>query len=78
MIDRDAALVGSSNLDYWSWNRNAELDVVATDAATVDLLAECFLVDQARSQVVTRKEMHARDWWTRFKERTAGWVEKWL
>jgi phosphatidylserine/phosphatidylglycerophosphate/cardiolipin synthase-like enzyme len=78
VIDRDAAFVGSSNLDYWSWSRNAEIDLLATDADTVELVAACFEKDLARSREVTRREVGMRSWFTRMKERAAGWFEDWL
>jgi cardiolipin synthase A/B len=78
VVDGDVALTGSSNLDYWSWNRNAEIDFLASDAPTVDLLARCFDDDRARSREVTLREIGMRGEWTRFKEMTAGWIEDWL
>jgi cardiolipin synthase len=78
VVDDAAALVGSSNLDYWSWNRNAEIDLLATDAATVETIAKCFDEDVARSRVVTLAELGLRDWWTRWKEALVGVVEAWL
>jgi phosphatidylserine/phosphatidylglycerophosphate/cardiolipin synthase-like enzyme len=78
VIDRGAALFGSSNLDYWSWNRNAEIDLLATDEETVEYLAACFEKDLARSREVTRKELGMRSAWMRMKERAAGWIEDWL
>jgi cardiolipin synthase len=78
VIDDGAALVGSSNLDYWSWNRNAEIDLLATDAPTVEMFAAAFESDVARSRVVTLREMTVRGAWTRVKERMAGWVQEWL
>ena len=78
VFDRTAAITGSSNLDYWSWNRNAEIDIVATDTPTVDLAAKAFEDDRARSREVTLREIGLRSWFTRLKERTAGWVEDWL
>jgi phosphatidylserine/phosphatidylglycerophosphate/cardiolipin synthase-like enzyme len=78
VIDRACALVGSSNLDYWSWNRNAEIDLALTDAASVELVAACFDADRTRSRAVTLREIGMRDWLSRFKERTAGWIEDWL
>jgi phosphatidylserine/phosphatidylglycerophosphate/cardiolipin synthase-like enzyme len=78
VIDRSAALFGSSNLDYWSWSRNAEIDLLATDAATVEFLAGCFEADRARSRPVTLADIGLASWWSRWKQRAAGWVERWL
>jgi phosphatidylserine/phosphatidylglycerophosphate/cardiolipin synthase-like enzyme len=78
IIDRTAAIVGSSNLDYWSWNRNAEIDIVATDPATVDAFAACFEADRAKSRVVMRAELTFASIWSRWKQTAAGWIERWL
>lgn len=78
VIDRDAAIVGSSNLDHWSWNRNAEIDVLATDAESVELVADCFDADLARARDVSLREIGLAGWWTRTKDRVAGWFERWL
>ena len=51
VIDSTAAIFGSSNLDYWSWNRNAEIDVLATDEATAELVAACFESEASHMRV---------------------------
>jgi phosphatidylserine/phosphatidylglycerophosphate/cardiolipin synthase-like enzyme len=78
VIDRAAAIVGSSNLDYWSWDRNSEIDLVATDAETVDLVASYFAADEARSRAVTLAEVRRRSWWSMIEEVVFGSVERWL
>jgi cardiolipin synthase A/B len=78
VIDRTAAIVGSSNLDSWSWNRNAEIDLLATDAESVALVADCFDADRARGRLVTRSDFGMRSLWARTTDRFAGWIEKWL
>lgn len=78
IVDRATALVGSSNLDYWSWNRNAEVDIAVTDAPTVDMVASLFESDRARSREVRLAEIGMRGLWTSFQEMTAGWIERWL
>lgn len=78
VIDDTAAIVGSSNLDSWSWNRNAEIDLLATDPDSVRLMADCFEADRARSRVVTRANIGMRGLWARMTSKFAGWVEKWL
>jgi cardiolipin synthase len=78
VIDGAAAIVGSSNLDSWSWNRNAEIDLIATDAESVALVAGCFEADRARSRLVTRSDVGMRSLWARTTDRFAGWIEKWL
>ena len=78
VIDRSVAIVGSSNLDYWSWSRNAEMDLVASDAPSVELMAGCFEADVARSREVRLSDIGMRSFWHRVKNHVAGWVERWL
>jgi phosphatidylserine/phosphatidylglycerophosphate/cardiolipin synthase-like enzyme len=78
VIDGGAAIVGSSNLDSWSWNRNAEIDLIATDAGSVALVAGCFEADRERSRLVTRSDVGMRSLWARTTDKFAGWIEKWL
>jgi len=78
VIDRDAAIVGSSNLDYWSWNRNAEIDLIALDPDAVGVVAACFEADFARSVEVMRRDVRALGWWARAKDAVAGLLEGWL
>ena len=56
VVDDTHAFLGSSNLDGWSWRRNAELDLVFTDAATVAEIAACFDADREHAPVLTRDE----------------------
>lgn len=78
VVDGSAAIFGSSNLDYWSWDRNAEIDVVATDEATVGLVAACFEQDRSRSREVTYADVSVRSWLARLRDRLVGWIESWL
>lgn len=78
VIDGTAAIVGSSNLDSWSWNRNAEIDLLASDAESVELVAKCFEADRARSRLVTYSDVGMRSLWARTTDTFAGWIEKWL
>ena len=76
--DDDVALIGSSNLDSWSWSRNAEVDLLITDLPTVARVAESFLDDRARSREVTLDDLRRETWWRRAKETLAGMIERWL
>ncbi|MCG3135450.1 MAG: putative cardiolipin synthase YwiE [Planctomycetes bacterium] len=78
VVDRTLAIVGSSNLDAWSWLRNAEFDVAITDAPTVDRIAACFEEDRARSRAVTKDEASIRGGLSLLKQRMALWIEHWL
>lgn len=78
VVDRTLAIVGSSNLDAWSWLRNAEFDVAITDAPTVDRIAGCFEEDRERSREVTKAEASIRGGLSLVKQRMALWIEHWL
>ena len=70
--------MGSSNVDSWSWRRNAEIDLAATDAATAGEIAALLAGDRARSHEVTLDETRVRDLFTSVKQTVASWVEGWL
>lgn len=78
VIDRDAAIVGSSNLDYFSWSRNAEMDILVTDRDSVDLVADCFEADRARGRSLSLREMGLSGTWLKMKDRMAGWFARWM
>jgi phosphatidylserine/phosphatidylglycerophosphate/cardiolipin synthase-like enzyme len=78
VVDRYAALVGSSNLDNLSWRRNAELDVLLLDQPTIEMVAACYLQDEAQAQEVTRRALGARGLWNRLMEAFAGVMDEWL
>lgn len=78
VFDRSLAVVGSSNLDSWSWRRNSEFDVAVLDPGTVDAMARLFEDDLAGSRAVTREEVRVRNVAQRMKERFASALEEWL
>ncbi len=78
VVDRDTALFGSSNLDWWSWRRNAEIDLLFTDADTVGLVANRFEYDRARSREVTLEEHRKRGFLHRIFEAFFGLFDEWL
>lgn len=78
VVDRRVAIVGSSNLDAWSWVRNAEIDFAITDEASVESVAKMFGADLARSHAVTKEEASLRGAWALFKARVALLFERWL
>ncbi len=77
VVDRDHAFLGSSNMDAWSWRRNAEIDFVFHDADTVERVAMCFAEDRAAAREVTAAEHHARGPLHRLFERIAGIFDEW-
>jgi len=76
--DGDTAFVGSSNLDSWSWRRNAELDIAFTDPDSVETLAACFEQDVLRAREVTLSEHRSRGIWARLTEKAVGILDEWL
>lgn len=78
VADRTLALVGSSNLDSWSWRRNAELDLAITDAPTVDRIASLLEGDRARSREVTREEARVSSLVASVQQTIASRFENWL
>ena len=78
VFDRTLAVIGSSNLDSWSWRRNSEFDVAVMDAPTVDAMASLFEGDLAGSRAATREEVRVRNVAQRVKERIASSLEDWL
>lgn len=78
VADRTVAVVGSSNLDSWSWRRNAEMDVAILDAESVDAVAALLAADRARSREVTPEDARIRELVASVKATTASWLEEWL
>jgi cardiolipin synthase A/B len=78
VADRSVALVGSSNLDAWSWRRNAEIDLTLEDPATVDALAAAFERDRGQSRLVSRADLTVRGWADGAYERLARALDGWL
>ena len=76
--DRTLAIVGSSNMDSWSWRRNAELDLAVTDAPTVDAIANLLAADRAESRAVTREDGNFRNLLRLIAAQVAGAFEDWL
>lgn len=78
VADDDVALVGSSNMDNISWRRNAELDLLLLDAESVEVIAQCYLRDEAAAEEVGLKTFGARGLWHRFLERLVGLLDQWM
>lgn len=72
VADRYACVVGSSNLDFRSFQFNAECNVIVLDEGVGDTLARAFEGDLADSREVTRAEWRRRGNWHRIGDRAAG------
>jgi phosphatidylserine/phosphatidylglycerophosphate/cardiolipin synthase-like enzyme len=60
VIDRCWSLVGSTNLDWLSLRRNAEIDIEIHGARVGEQMAEMFTVDRADCEAFSLHEWHAR------------------
>ncbi len=78
VVDGDHAFVGSSNMDAWSWRRNAELDLVFHDEATVSHIADLWFADCSVADEVTLAAHRSRGLLHRGFERIAGLFDDWL
>lgn len=78
VVDDTVALVGSSNLDGWSWRRNAELDVAVLDAPSVERVLACYEEDREASDEITRAAHRGRSLGHRCVEAVAGLYSRWL
>lgn len=78
VVDERAALIGSSNLDGWSWRRNAELDLLFVDPPTVRRLGECVAHDRQRSEEITLESHSDRGFLDRLYERATRRIAEWL
>jgi phosphatidylserine/phosphatidylglycerophosphate/cardiolipin synthase-like enzyme len=78
VVDDDHAFLGSSNMDAFSWRRNAELDVVLHDAESVAMVAGQIEEDAAAARRVTLEEHRGRGLGHRLFERLTGLFDDWL
>lgn len=78
VIDQDVAIIGSSNLDGWSWRRNAELDLCFTDGATAQSLTTDFESDWLASRPFTPELFRGGGAWNVFAAWIAERVRRWL
>lgn len=78
VADRSLALIGSSNLDSWSWRRNAEIDLAVTDAETVGRIASLLAADRESSHEIAPDEARIRDFLASAKASLASAIEDWL
>ncbi len=60
VIDRCWSLVGSTNLDWLSLRRNAEIDIEIHGSRVGEQMAEMFAVDRADCEAFSLHEWHAR------------------
>lgn len=78
LIDDDVAMVGTSNLDRWSFFFNHEIDVLMRDRKAAAALDRQFRTDFSRSVELNHAEWHRRSLQDRIKERFSGLFDRWL
>ncbi|MGE5412751.1 MAG: phospholipase D-like domain-containing protein [Syntrophomonadaceae bacterium] len=62
VADGEVSLIGSSNLDFRSFERNAECNFVVFDAPVAEEMERQFLADLAESTEVLREDWRRRSW----------------
>lgn len=78
VVDRALAVVGSSNFDSWSWRRNAEIDLAATDPETVEHVASLLDADRAQSREIAWEDTRVRSFLGSVAQSVASSLEDWL
>jgi len=68
VIDDHLSTVGSSNMDFRSYEQNFELNAFIYDDNIAEKLKEIFLTDQEMCTEITLNEWRNRPLWTRVKE----------
>jgi cardiolipin synthase A/B len=78
MILDDWMTVGSSNIDYLSFFRNLEAEVVATLPGTKKDIMEQFLVDLTHAAEIMLNEYPQRPWWKKLVGHLLLNIKRWL
>jgi cardiolipin synthase A/B len=78
MILDDWITVGSSNMDYLSFFRNLEAEVVVTQPATIKTLEDQFLYDLTQAAQITIADCRRRPWWKKLLGRFLLNIKRWL
>jgi cardiolipin synthase len=78
VADRYASVVGSTNLDFRSFQLNAECNVVSLDDEVGEALARAFEADLAESEEITLAQWHERTPLHRLGDRSARLLSPFL
>ena len=70
--------VGSSNIDYLSFFRNLEAEVVASLPGTKKDLEDLFLQDLTQSAEITLNDYPQRPWWKKLAGHFLMYIKRWL
>jgi cardiolipin synthase len=77
VIDGVLSTIGSSNLDFRSFDGNNEVNAVVLGEDFGNSMQKLFEQDVAASSEITRQAWADRTLVQRFKETAAGWLERW-
>jgi phosphatidylserine/phosphatidylglycerophosphate/cardiolipin synthase-like enzyme len=78
LVDDDTAMVGTMNLDRWSFFFNHEIGVLMRDPAAAAALDRQFRADFGRSVEIQYSEWRRRPIRERIAERFSGLFDRWL
>ncbi len=78
MILDDWITVGSSNLDYLSFFRNLEAEIVVSLPQTKKTIADQFLDDLTHAEELTIDDCPQRPWWRKLFGHLLLYVKRWL
>ena len=78
MILDDWITVGSSNLDYLSFFRNLEAEIVVSLTQTKKTIEDQFLNDLTHAEELTIDDCPQRPWWRKLFGHLLLYVKRWL
>jgi cardiolipin synthase A/B len=78
VIDNVWSTVGSTNMDFWSFSSNDEVNAVILNKEFAAEMEKMFAGDIAASDEIRLEEWEKRPWLNRFKEWFAHQFERWL
>jgi len=78
VIDNVWSTVGSTNMDFWSFSSNDEVNAVILNKEFASEMEKMFAGDIAASHEIRREEWKKRPWLNRAKEWFAHQFERWL
>jgi cardiolipin synthase len=78
VIDGVWSTVGSTNMDFWSFSSNDEVNAVVLDKGFAAEMEKMFADDLAVSNEITREEWKNRPLLGRIKEWVAHRFKRWL
>jgi len=78
VIDNVWSTVGSTNMDFWSFSSNDEVNAVILNKEFASEMEKMFAADIAASHEIRLEEWKKRPWYNRIKEWFAHQFERWL